>query len=271
MSLVLAHSKFGESAIRLVRVLRKGSLQELRDLSVQLLLKGDFQRGFTEGEALPLGGEQAIAERVYALAHEHCSDQIEPFALILSQHVLRFFPKVSEAEVEIAERIWNRVSVSGRPHERAFTATGEQRLTRVIRTAENATIEAGFAGLPILRVIPSDAETLDGLFSGTLTARWRYGWSDVPYALHWSQVRQVVLENFANHSAGSLHQLLHDMAQAALDQIPAISEMRFVLTVTRHHAADLSRSGMQNDGGLLVPEAGPLGVIEATVLRSDLP
>ena len=92
----------------------------------------------------------------------------------------------------------------------------------------------------------------------------------MPYALHWPQVRQVVLENFANHPAGSLHQLLHDMAQAALDQIPAISEVRFVLTVTRHHAADLSRSGMQNDGDLHVPEAGPLGVIEATVLRSDL-
>ena len=63
MSLVLSHGKFGESAIRLVRVLRKGDLQELRDLSVQLLLKGDFDRGFTEGEALPLGGEQAIPSR----------------------------------------------------------------------------------------------------------------------------------------------------------------------------------------------------------------
>ncbi|MEX2281514.1 MAG: hypothetical protein WEE89_03385 [Gemmatimonadota bacterium] len=271
MSLVLSHGKFGESAIRLVRVLRKGTLQELRDLSVQLLLKGDFTRGFTEGEALPLGGEQAIAERVYALAHDHCGDQIEPFALVLSQHVLRFFPRVSEAEVEIAERVWTRVSVSGRPHDRAFTATGEQRLARVVRTAENAIIESGFTGLPILRIMPGDAENLGGVFSGTLTARWRYGWSDVPYALHWPQVRQVVLENFANHPSGSLHQLLHDMAQAALDQIPAISEVRFVLTVTRHHAADLSRSGMQNDGDLLVPEGGPLGVIEATVLRSDLP
>ncbi len=267
MSFVLTHSKFGESSIRLVCVVRKGNLHELRDLSVRLMLKGDFDRGFTEGDALPLGGEQAIAERVYALAHEHCSDQIEPFALVLSQHVLRFFPTVTEAEVEIAERVWSRVTVSGRPHDRAFTATGEQRLARVVRTAESATIEAGFSDLPILRIIPADADHLGGVFSGMLTARWRYGWSDVPYALHWPQVRQVVLEIFANHTVGSLHQLLHDMAQAALDQIPAISEMRFVLAATRHHAADLSRSGMQNDGNLLIPESAPLGVIEATVVR----
>src|SRR5688572_13661077 len=171
MSFNLTHGKFGESGIRFVRLLHKGDRHELRDLSVQLLLQGDFERGFREGEALPLESEQAIAERVYALAHEHCGEQIEPFALILSEHVLRFFPRVSEAEVEIAERLWTRVTVSGRPHDRAFTATGEQRLTRVVRTAEAATIESGFTGLPILRVTPGDAEDPGGLFCGVLTAR----------------------------------------------------------------------------------------------------
>jgi urate oxidase len=267
MSFVLTHGKFGESSIRLVRVLRRGDLHGVRDLSVQLLLKGDFDRGFIAGESLPLGGEQAIADRVYALAHEHCGEQIEPFALTLSQHVLRFFPKVTEADVEIAERVWTRIGVTGRPHDRAFTGGSEQRLARVVRTPENTAVEAGFSGLPILRIVSADNNTPGSLFSGNLTARWRYGWADVPYALHWQQVRTVLLETFANHPAASLHQLLHDMAQAALDQIPAITEMRFGLNVTRHHAADLSRSGMQNDGDLLVPDAGPVGVIEVTVLR----
>ncbi len=269
MSFVLTHGKFGESAIRLVRLLRKGDRQELRDLAVQLLLKGDFERGFTEGEALPLGGEQAIADRVYALAHEHCGDQIEPFALVLSQHILRFFPRVSEAEVEIVEQLWSRVTVSGRAHNHAFTATGEQRLARVTRSADAVQVEAGFSDLPILRILSLENETASSLFSGTLTARWRYGWADVPYGLHWQQVRQVVLDTFANHVAGSAHQLLHDMAQAALDQTPSIIEMRFVLRVRRHHQADLARSGMQNDGDLLIPDAGPLGVIETTVRRES--
>ncbi|MGH7459404.1 MAG: hypothetical protein ACREMA_00045 [Longimicrobiales bacterium] len=268
MSFVLTHGKFGESAIRLVRLVRKGDRQELRDLAVQLLLKGDFERGFTEGEALPLGREQAIADRVYALAHEHCGDQIEPFALVLSQHVLRFFPRVSEVEVEIVEQLWGRVTVGGRAHDYAFTASGEQRLARVTRSADSVQVEAGFSDLPILRILRADKEDA-GLFNGTLTARWRYGWADVPYGLHWQQVRQVVLDTFANHAAGTAHQLLHDMAQAALDQTPSIVEMRFALRVRRHHPADLSRSGMHNDGTLLIPEAGPLGVIETTVLRES--
>ena len=263
MSVLLSHGKFGESSIRLLRVVRKGDRQEVRDLAVQLLLKGDFERGFTDGESLPLGNEQAIADRVYALAHEHGDQQPEAFALVLAQHVLRFFPRVNETEVEIAERVWSRVSVGGRPHDHAFSATGEQRLARVTRSADRTQVEAGFSGLPILR-IPDPGGTLLG---GTLNARWRYGWSDVPFGLHWQQVREVVLEMFANHSAGTTPQLLHNMAQAALEQTPSIMEMRFVLNVLRHHMADLSRSGIQNDGDLLIPEAGPVGVIEATVVR----
>jgi urate oxidase len=269
MSIVLTHGKFGESTIRLVRLVGQGDRQELRDLTVQLLLKGDFERGFTAGEALPLENEQAIADRVYALAHEHCGDQIEPFALLLSQHVLRFFPRVNEAEVEIGERVWSRVLVSGRPHDRAFSASGEQRLTRVTRTAETVYVEAGFSALPILRIMPRADAQQPSLFSGYLTARWRYGWTDVPFGLHWQQVRQVVLETFANHAAGPTQQLLHDMAQAALDQTPAIIEMRFVLNVMRHRPADLSRSGVENDGNLLIPDTAPVGVIETTVVRES--
>ncbi|MGH7468544.1 MAG: hypothetical protein ACRENP_11340 [Longimicrobiales bacterium] len=269
MSIVLTHGKFGESAIRLVRLVHKGDRRELRDLTVQLLLKGDFERGFTAGEALPLESEQAIADRVYALAHEHCGDQIEPFALLLSQHVLRFFPRVSETEVEIRERVWSRVLVGGRPHDHAFSASGEQRWTRVARTTDGVQVESGFSALPILRILTESGTQEGSLFSGDLTARWRYGWTDVPYGLHWQQVRQVVLETFANHAAGPTQQLLHDMAQAALDQTPAIVEMRFVLNVMRHRPADLSRSGVENDGNLLIPDAGPLGVIETTVLRES--
>ncbi len=261
MSFILTHGKFGESAIRLLRVVHKGDRQELRDLSVQLLLKGDFELGFTEGATLPLDTEQAIAERVYALAHEHFKDEIEPFAIVLCQHVLRFFPSVTQAEVEIAERLWARVSVDGRPHNRAFSASGERRLTRVMREGETTSIEAGFADIPILKI--ND----EGILSGMLTARWRYGWTDVPFGLHWQQVRQVVFETFANHGHGPVQQVLHDMAQAALDQTPAITEMRFSLNVTRHRPADLGRSGMENDPDLLIPDVAPVGIVEATVLR----
>jgi urate oxidase len=265
MGFVLTHGKFGEAAIRLVRLIRKGDRQELRDLAVQLLLKGDFDRGFTAGETLPLDSEQAIAERVYALASEHFGDEIEPFALTLCQHVLRFFPRVTQAEVEIAERLWSRVSVDGRLHNRAFCASGERRLARVIREGESTAVEAGFSDLPILKIMNDGAQ--QNILSGTLTARWRYGWTDVPYGLHWTQVRQVVLETFANHPQVSAQHLLHDMAQAALDQTPAITEMRFALNVTRHHPADLSRSGLDADPDLLIPEIGPVGIVEATVLR----
>lgn len=267
MSFLLTHGKFGESSIRFVRLVQKGDRRELRDLSVQLLLKGDFERGFREGETLPLESEQAIAGRVYALAHEHSGDQIEPFALVLSEHVLRFFPRIEEVEVEIAERLWSRVNVSGRPHDRAFNATGERRLARVRRSPEYTVVESGFTELPIIKIADGDSDST--VLSGTLTCNWRYGWTDVPFGLHWQQVRHVILETFANHEHGSLHQLLHEMGQAALDQVPAIAEIRFGLSVIRYHPANLESSGLEADPNLLVPEEWPVGVIEATMAREN--
>jgi urate oxidase len=267
MSFILTHGKFGESGIRFVRLVHKGDRRELRDLSVELLIKGDFDAGFSQGASLPLETEQAIAERVYALAQDHLGDQIEPFALVISDHVLRFFPRVSEVEVEIAERLWARINVSGRPHDRAFTAAGESRLARVRRKTDFTQVEAGFADLPITKV-DGDRDN-SSVLSGTLTATWRYGWSDVPFGLHWQQVRQTIMDSFANHARGSLQQLLHDMAQAALDQTPSILEISFSLAVTRYQLADTERSGLEPDVNLLIPETGPKGVIEATMVRQD--
>lgn len=266
MSLVLTHGKFGESAIRILRLMPKGDRHEVRDLTVRFLLQGDFERGFTAGETLPLEHEQAIANRVYALAHEHCGDQIEPFALILAQHVLRFFPKVTKAEVEISEQLWSRALVGGRPHDRAFGASGGHRLTRVRNTSDSVEVEAGFADLSILKITPQE-EGGHSVLAGSLSAQWRYGWTDVPFGLHWQQVRQILMETFANHAATSVQHLLHDMAQAALDQTPSITEVRFSLQVTRMHAADLSHAGMEKDPDLMIPEEGPFGIIEVTVLR----
>ena len=266
MTLVLTHGKFGESAIRIMRLMPKGDRREIRDLTVRFLLQGNFERGFTEGETLPLEHEQAIAERVYALAHEHCGEQIEPFALILAQHVLRFFPRITEAEIEISERLWSRALVGGRPHDRAFSATGEHRLARVRNTPDGAAVEAGFADLPILKITPQEKGG-HAVLAGTLSAHWRYGWTDVPFGLHWQQVRQILMETFANHAASSVQHLLHEMAQAALDQTPSIAEVRFALQVTRMHAANLTHAGMDSDPDLMIPEGGPFGVIEVNVLR----
>lgn len=250
-----------------MRLVHRGDRRELRDLSVQLLVKGDFEAGFSQGATLPLESDQAIAERVYALAQDHLGDQIEPFALVLSDHVLRFFPRVKDVEVEIAERLWTRINVSGRPHDRAFTSAGESRLARVRRTADVTQVEAGFSGLPITKV-DGERES-SSVLTGTLSATWRYGWSDVPFGLHWQQVRQTIMDAFANHARGSLQQLLHDLAQAALDQTPSISEINFTLSVTRYHLANLEKSGLEPDINLLVPETGPAGVIEARMIRQD--
>lgn len=268
MGLVLAHGSFGQSGIRLLKLLRKGDRHQLRDLSVSVSLQGDFESDFTTGERTIVLNGEAIAERVYALARDHLGEEIEPFAALLANHFVDHFEPVAEAVVEIEERPWSRVMVSGRPRDRAFSGSGsEQRTASATRSGTVVYVEAGFTDAPMLKTLDDPA----GVLAGTLSVAWRYGWTDLSFGLQWQQVRQVVLETFADHAGRSVQHALHGMGLAALDQCPAVAEIRFDVRANTYQPADLSRFGMDGTADLLIPHDEPQAVIALTVRRDELP
>jgi len=265
MSLILSHGSVGEAGIRLLKRLRKGDRQELHDLLISVALRGEDEHGLAIREQIAVEGGR-IAERVYALARDHAGEQPEPFGIVLANHFVERLAGVGAAVIEIEEHGWSRVTVSGRPRDRAFAgAAAERRTTVVRRVGTTLEVNAGFRDLPILRV----SSELSPVDAGTLTASWRYGWTDVPFGLHWQQVREVVLESFADSGECTVQHTIEAMAHAALEQCPAIAELQLDVRAGSYRPADLSRFGMSGTDDLLIPYDEPQTLTTVTVRRDE--
>jgi urate oxidase len=282
MSFTLSDNSHGAAGIRVLRVLRRGDRHEVRDLEVDIALAGDFRATHVAGDNRDILPADSMKNAVYALAGRHGGGEVEEFALALTHHFLLEQDAVTAVTVTVREHRWARIAISGRPHDHAFSRGGDgRRVARVRRTRDALVVEAGIDELALLKTKHSGfqgylrdryttlAETSDRVLATVLEAHWRYGWAEVPFGLHWQQVRQVILGTFAEHDSRSVQHTLYAMAQAALEQCPPIAEIRFRLAHRRHEPADLTRFGLENDNEVLVAAEG-VGIIEAVVRREDI-
>lgn len=283
MSASLFHSRYGESGVRVVRVIRRGDRHEIKDLSLDITLEGDFVASHVEGDNRNVLPGVSMKNAVYALAGKHGAGEIEDFALALTHHFLLEHPRLAVAAVAVKEHRWSRIASRGRPHDHAFSRNGEEkRVTHVRRTPDTVQVDAGIEDVVLLKTAGLGFEGYlhdrytpmhdsgNPIVATTLNTRWRYGWTEIPYGLHWQQVRQVVLDTFAEHDSRSPQHMLFAMAQAALEQCPPITEIRFRVPARHHVVADLSPFGLENDNEVFVAMDEPHAVIEATVRREEL-
>jgi urate oxidase len=284
MSLSLAHDRYGKSGIRVVKIDRRTDRHGLKDMTVSVMFEGDFDSAHIDGDNSRVLPTDTMKNTVYALAQDHGDRDIEHFALALARHLVHENPQAATVEVAIEEHLWSRITIGGRPQGNAFSRAGaERRTTRVTGTREGKlVVHAGIADLLLMKTAKSGfagyirdefttlPETRDRLLATSLTANWRYGWIEVPFGVHWQQVRQEIMSAFAEHESRSVQHTLYAMAQAALEQCPAIAEIGFSLPNRHHLLVDLSAFGRTNDNEVFVATEEPFGLIEATVSRSEL-
>lgn len=276
----LAANSYGKSRVRLVKIVRHGDRHDLKDLTVGVRLEGNFEAAHSEGDNALVLPTDTMKNTVYALAAAGRIDQIEPFGIALAGHFLRENAHVSRARIEIAERIWGRVPVGGRPHDHAFVDAGNERRTAVVTTnGDRVSVVAGIEALSILKTSGSAfagflkdpyttlRETRDRIFATILTARWTYIRPDVTFGPYWLGVRQALLETFAIHESRSVQHTLYAMADAVLSAYEEIAEITLALPNRHHLPIDLSPFGMENKNEIFVATEEPHGLIEATVTR----
>src|ERR1700688_2098846 len=109
MTSVLSHAGYGKSEVRLVKVSRRPDGHDLRDLTVDVGLEGDFAAAYVDGDNAGLIATDTMRSVVYALAKEHPSEDIESFGQRLAQHFLQTGPGVTRARVHIVEHPWSRL------------------------------------------------------------------------------------------------------------------------------------------------------------------
>ncbi len=281
MSIVLAHSNYGKSRVRMVKVARHPDRHELQDIEVKIALEGEFEAVHTKGDNSLVLPTDTMKNTVYALAKQVSGlEEIEEFALRLAHHFLKHNPQVSRVIIEIAENRWARIDVDGKPHHHSFVkASDERRTTKIIATRDQIEIASGVEDLLVLKTTGSAfkgfikdpfttlKETDDRIFATSVKAVWRYTHSKLPFAELWNGIHQTILETFAEHDSLSVQQTLYAIGQMILETCGDVVEVSLSLPNKHCLLVDLSPFGMQNNNEIFLPIDEPHGLIEATLTR----
>jgi urate oxidase len=280
MSVVLGPNNYGKSEVRLVKVTRGADRHELRDLTVDVALSGEFEAAHVRGDNTGLLATDTMRNTVYALARQHPVDSPESFAIALVKHFLDAGPSVTRAQVRIVEHPWARLG----SHPHAFQrASGGRHVATVTGDGTDLAVEAGIDDLLVLKTTGSGwegylheqytslKETADRIMSTVVTARWNYRDAQVDFGPIWEAVRATILDAFGDHYSPSVQFTLYRMGEAVLDAHPEVERIHFSLPNKHHLLYDLSRFGLDNPNEIFHAATEPYGLIEGTVERSPAP
>ena len=279
--MALAQNRYGKSRVRLVRVKRHAERHDFQEWSVEILLQGDFERCFTDGDNSKILATDTMKNTVYSLARDSSATCMEEFGKELVEFLLRRNPQVSQAEVNISQKVWEHLEANGKPHPTTFVqASGERAVAKVSRAPRGKlSVRSGIENLVIMKTAGSGFEgyiqdslttlppTADRLFGTALKASWDYGTDIVAYTPVREKIREILLTEFAAHESKSVQHTLYAMGEAVLKQIPEANEIDLIMPNLHCLLVDLSRFGQTNLNEIFVPIDEPHGYIEATVRR----
>ena len=100
---------------------------------MQILLQGDFESCFTEGDNSKILPTDTMKNTVYSLARSSSAECMEEFAKELIDFLLGRNPQVSHAEVSVSEKAWEHLQAGDKkPHPTTFVqSSGELQTTKV--------------------------------------------------------------------------------------------------------------------------------------------
>jgi urate oxidase len=275
--IVLGRNNYGKSEVRLVKVKRDTDRHELRDLTVDVALEGDFEAVHLKGDNTGLLATDTMRNTVYALAKDHLTGSIEEFGLKLVNHFLEAGPTVERARVRITEHPWNRIEVNGRGHEHSFVRGSGERTAAVGGDAGGARVEAGIDDLLVLKTTNSGWEgflrdrfttlpdTNDRILATIVTARWVYNSTDADFDRLWNGVLDQTLKTFTDHYSPSVQNTLWRMGKAVLEAFPEIEKIWYSFPNVHHIIYDLERFGIENNKEIFHATQDPYGQIEGWV------
>jgi len=281
MVVKLAENNYGESRVRLLRVVRQEGRHDIKELTVDVRFEGDFQAAHTKGENKKILPADTMKNSVYVIARQYPVEAIEDFALHLIEHFLTYNEQVSRVRIEITENPWSRIPHGTKPHAFAFArANGQGERTAIVRgSREGIMTRAGVQNLDVLKTAKSAfdgflrdpyttlKEDRNRILSTTIQADWLYEGDEVEFSPVWYGVRQTLLETFAEHDSKSIQHTLYAMGEAVLATFDRIREIHLSLPNKHFNLADLAPFGMDNPGEVFLPTDEPYGLIEATLRK----
>src|ERR1700723_3162307 len=211
----LAENRYGKSGVRLMKVTRSGQGQDLREWTVEVLLKGDFEAAHLHGDNSKILPTDTMKNTVYSIARSSQATSMEDYAKELADYLLVRNLQVDSASIRVESTLWKRLTIDSKPHPSAFMrGSGEVQTTKVERAQRDSfhilsgldnlvllkTANSGFEGY-IKDSLTTLPETKDRLFGTAATAEWRYTSADMDYDAVRVTLREILLRTFANHDS----------------------------------------------------------------------
>jgi urate oxidase len=277
----LAENRYGKSLVRLVRVRRQASAHKFQEWTVQILLQGDFESCFVQGDNSKILPTDTMKNTVYSLARSCAAECIEDFAKELASFLLQRNAQVSRAKISMKEKAWDHIIANGKPHPTAFMQSSAELRTTTVSQAQNAAplIVSGLENLLIMKTansafagyikdeLTSLPESEDRLLGTAVRANWRYTGTNLDFAALRTKIRDTLLAAFASHDSKSVQHTLYAMAERVLETVPELEDIELVMPNKHCLLVDLSRFGQDNPNEIFVPIDEPHGYIEARVVR----
>ena len=267
--------------MRLVRVKRWAERHDFREWTLEILLEGDFESCFTEGDNSKILPTDTMKNTVYSLARKSSAESMEEFAKEMIDFFLSRNPQVSRAEIGVWEKKWERLATNGKPHPTTFVqSSGERQRTKVAR-AQNGkfSVASGLENLVIMKTAGSGFEnyivdslttlppTSDRLLGTALRASWDYSSAGADFNKLRAKIREILLAVFADHDSKSVQHTLYAMGEAVLKAVSEVSDIELTMPNIHCLLVDLSRFGQDNPNEIFVPTDEPHGYIEARIRR----
>ncbi|HTZ72435.1 MAG TPA: urate oxidase [Candidatus Aquilonibacter sp.] len=278
---VVGENRYGKSRVRLMRVNRTGEMHRVREWTLQILLRGDFDECFSEGDNSKILPTDTMKNTVYSLARKSTAGCIEDFAAELIDFFLGRNPQVASAEVSVSQKAWEHLDTNGKPHPSAFVQSSGERQTAKVSRARGGqlSIVSGLDNLIVMKTANSGFEgyirdslttlppTSDRLFATAVRAEWSYLPEKVDFEKLRGHIRAVLLDSFAAHESKSVQHTLYAMGDAVLSKIPDVAEIELAMPNIHYLLVDLSRFGQDNPNEVFLPTDEPHGYIEARIQR----
>jgi urate oxidase len=277
----LAENRYGKSRVRLVKVKRHRVLHDFLEWTLEILLQGDFESCFVDGDNSKILPTDTMKNTVYSLARSSSAVSMEEFGKELIAFLLERNPQVSAGQVTLSEKKWEHLPIDGKPHPTTFLlASAEVQTAEVTqRRSGRFAVRSGLENLTILKTAGSEfvgfikdslttlPEASDRLFGTAVRARWGYASADVAFETLRSSIRETLLRVFAGHASKSVQHTLYAMGEAALEKVREIDDIELTMPNIHCLPVDLSRFGQDNPNEIFVPIDEPHGYIEARIRR----
>lgn len=278
--MTLISNTYGKARVRVLRVKKDGDRHEVRELSVQAMVTGDFAGAYVSADNARMICTDTVKNVVNVVARENLGLDSEKFCAAVADKLLVSYPQVDSATVTATETKWNRLSFGGAPHPHSFVLDSNGKpFAKVYATRAKLETVSGISGFTFMKTTASAwdkfytdpyttlKETRDRICATAMDAQWSWLKEPADYKAANALILDTLIEVFATTFSESVQDSLYRMGEAALAKVPEIAQISLACPNKHYIPLNLDVFGLDNENVVFLPTDEPHGQIECTMAR----